>query len=126
MTTHSVLSNPTVDGLVEQLTAIRQRLFWLAACFATSLSWDVAYESDAWRERFRALADQLREHDPAALERITQGYEALLYAEPVRRPTVPLRAQEDFELVSQLRYERRKPPQPKPPGYIPDGLQRFV
>lgn len=115
-----------VHNLVERLTAIRERLFWLAACFATTLSWDLAYEADAWRLRFNELADELRKLAPDELERITAGYESVLFSEPVRRPSIPLAAQEWHDIAAEVRSEHNQPQQPKPVGYLPDGLQRFV
>jgi len=119
---------PTPDptNLVERLTAIRERLFWLAACFATTLSADIAYESDRYRQLFRELADELRKQDADALERITAGHEALLFAEPVPKPTLPLAAQQWFELAGEVRNTPSRRPPGKPAGYIPDGLQPFL
>lgn len=115
--------NSTVNDLVERLTKIKQRLFWLAACFANTLSWDLAYEADAWRERFRELADELRKIDADALDRITAGHEAVLFAERVRKPRVPLVAQQLFELGAEIRSERRPLARPKTYG---DGLEQFL
>lgn len=113
-------------NLVERLLAIRERLFWLQAVWATTLSPDIAWEADRWRERFRSLADELRKHDAEALDRIVAGYESLLLAEPMRKPTIPLATQQLFELACEVRSERSQPAQPKPQGYVPDGLQRFI
>src|ERR1700692_3305317 len=93
----------TAANLVERLTAIRERLFWLAACWATTLSPDTAYEADAYRELFRELADQLRKQDSGALDRITAGHESLLFAESSPKPTLALAVQRWFELVGEIR-----------------------
>lgn len=115
------------ENLVARLIAIRERLFWLAACWATSLSPDIAYEADRYRQVFRELADELRKQDPDGADRLIAGHEALLLAEPLPpKPTLPIATQHWFELAGELRSERSQRPQPNPPGYVPDGLERFV
>jgi hypothetical protein len=117
----------SVDGLVVRLHAIRERLFWLQAVFANTLSPDVAMEADRYRELFRDLAEELRKQDAEALERITTGHENLLFAEPMpKKPTISLALQERFELIEEVRAQRPRPPEKKPDGYVADGLQRFV
>lgn len=123
-------TNPTqpqnASDLVTRLLAIRERLFWLHACWATTLSPDIAFEADRYRELFRELGDELRKQDAGALDRITAGYEALLLAEPMPKPTIPLAAQQWHEIAAEVRNERSTPPEAKPIGYVSDGLQRFV
>ena len=119
-------SSATTD-LVQRLLAIRERLFWLHAVWSTTLSPNVAMEADRYRKLFRELADELRQKDSAALEPIIAGYEALVFAEPIKKPIIPLAAQQWHELAGELRSQLSQPaPPPKPPGYLPDGLQRFV
>ena len=117
----------SVPNLVARLMAIRERLFWLAACWANSLSPDIAYEADRYRALFRDLADELRKKDRDALEQITSGHENLLFAEPSpAKPSIPLMVQQLYELGSEVQSQHTQPPNPKPAGYVPDGLQRFV
>jgi hypothetical protein len=117
----------SAENLVTRLTAIRERLFWLQATWATTLSPDVAREADRYRELFRDLAEQLRKLDPDAVDRLVAGHEALLLAEPsAHKPTIPSAAQRWFELKCELRNEWRAPSPPKPVGYVPDGLQSLV
>ena len=47
----------SAEDLVQRLGAIKQRLFWLATVYATSLSHDVAYEADNYRRVFRELGE---------------------------------------------------------------------
>jgi hypothetical protein len=117
----------TVEDLVCRLTAIRERLFWLQAVWATSLSPDIAMEGDRYRQLFHELGEQLKRQDAAAFDRIVSGHEALLLTEPtpVKR-TLPLALQRWFELSGELRNRPASRPEPKPPGYLPDGLQSFL
>lgn len=117
---------PDAANIVQRLLAIRERIFWLHAVWATSLAPHVAGEADRYRELFRELGEELRKIDPDALNRIVSGYESLLLAQPLRKPSVPLAAQEWHEFLGEVRRERRQPPKQKPPGYVPDGLERFV
>jgi hypothetical protein len=103
----------TVPNLVARLTAIRERLFWLTAYFATTLSADIAREADRYQ-------------DPDAVQKLVQGHESLLLAELSPRPTLPMAAQQWFELAGEVRNERSQPVRPMLPGYLPDGLSRFV
>jgi hypothetical protein len=116
----------TVPNLVARLTAIRERLFWLTAYFATTLSADIAREADRYRELFQQVAEQLRKQDPDAVQKLVQGHESLLLAELSPRPTLPMAAQQWFELAGEVRNERSQPVRPMLPGYLPDGLSRFV
>jgi hypothetical protein len=116
----------TIENLVARLTAIRERLFWLAACWATTLSPDIAREADRYRDLFHDVAEQLRKQDPEKVDALITGHEALLLAEPSSKPTLPSRWQQWFELAGEVRGERSQLPRPKPPGYVPDGLSSFV
>jgi hypothetical protein len=100
--------------LSERLTKIRERLFMLAACYATTLSSDIIFEADGYRSLFRALSDKLRKLDPDAAAKLVEGHESLLMAEPVPRPTIPLATQELFELAGEVRSHRSYPQPPKP------------
>jgi hypothetical protein len=124
---HDDAAQDSADGLITRLTAIRERLFWLQAVWANTLSPDIAREADRYRELFRELAEQLRKLDPGAVDRLIAGHEALLLAEPSsHKPTIPSAAQRWFDLTCELRSERRQAPMPKPVGYVPDGLQSLV
>ena len=114
------------DDLVARLTAIRERLFWLAACWATTLSPDIAWEADRYRKLFHELADELRKLDADAVSHLMEGYEALLCAEPMNKPTIPLAAQRWHELAGEVRSAPAVPQKRKPDGYVPDGLQHLV
>jgi len=114
------------DDLVARLTAIRERLFWLAACWATTLSPDIAWEADRYRKLFHELADELRKLDADAVETLIVGHEALLLAEPTTKPTIPLAAQRWHELAGEVRSEPAVHQKRKPDGYVPDGLQHLV
>lgn len=119
----------TAAHLVERLTAIRERLFWLQAVWANTLSPDVAWEADRYRQLFCDLAVQLRKCDPIAVDALIVGHEALLLAEALpSKPKLPTSAQHWFELVNEILSQHRRSPQPlpKPEGYVADGLQRFV
>ncbi len=120
-------ADASVEDLVTRLTAIRERLFWLQAVWATTLSHDIYQEADRYRDVFRELGDQLRAKDPAEFDKLTVGHEALLLAEPsVRRPTLPLAAQRWFELAGELQCAPVARVAPKPDGYVSDGLQSFL
>src|SRR5437879_5538431 len=110
-------SNPTVADLIERLTKIRERLFWLQSVWAVSLSPDVAFEADRYRDLFGDLADQLRKQDAEALDRLTAGHESLLFADASPKPTVPLAAQQLVELIGEVRNQRSHPRPPKPQDY---------
>lgn len=116
--------NAVVQNLIARLLAIRERLFLLAAYWATTLSPDIAYEADGYRKLFHDLANELRKIDPDAVEALTVGHEALLLAEPTTKPSIPLATQQLFELACEARREPRVPPQPRSQNY--DGLDRFV
>jgi hypothetical protein len=117
----------SVEQLVARLEAIKNRLFWLAAVWANTLSSDVYHEAERYRAIFRELDAQLRAQDPAAADRITEGHEALLLAEPEpARPRLSLDEQQWFELMGEVRSARTVRTEPKPDGYVPDGLQAFL
>jgi hypothetical protein len=117
----------SAPSLIDRLTAIRERLFWVQAVWANTLSPDVAREADRYRELFRELSEQLRKLDPDAVDRLIAGHEALLLAEPTPpKPTIPSDAQRWFDLMCELRGQRRQAPMARPVGYVPDGLQSFV
>lgn len=122
------ITDATADELVTRLTAIRERLFWLQAMWATTLSDDIFHEAEKYRRIFHELSDQLRQLDPAAVDRLLQGHESLLLGEPVSpKPTLPLAAQQWFELAGEISSGRavRVEPQ-KPEGYVSDGLQALI
>ena len=98
----------------------------LAAYWATTLSPDTAYEADGYRKLFHDLAAELRKVDPDAVEALIAGHEALLLAEPMIKPSIPLATQQLFELACEARREPRVPPQQPAQSYVPDGLERFV
>jgi len=120
------LNTPQRDDLIARLTAIRERLFWLAACWATTLSPDIAWEADRYRKLFHDLADELCKLDADAVDALIVGHEALLLAEPTSKPTIPLAAQRWHELAGEVRSAPAVPPKPKRDDYVPDGLQSFV
>lgn len=125
--TPTVPTPDSADNLVQRLTAIRQRLFYLQAVWANTLSHDVALEADRYRLLFRDLAEELRKQDPEAVDRLIAGHEALLLADHSNpKPTLPITAQRWFELSGEVRSERNQPPKPRSANYVPDGLQRFV
>jgi len=114
------------DDLIARLTALRERLFWLQAVWATTLSHDVAIEADFYRKVFHDLADELRKIDTDAVEALIVGHEALLLAEPTTKPTIPLAAQRWHELAGEARSAPAVPQKPKRDDYVPDGLQHLV
>jgi hypothetical protein len=118
----------TVEELIARLTSIRERLFWLASVWATTLSDDVYHEAEKYRRLFRELGDRLHDLDPAAVDRIVAGHEAILLSDPTpARPTLPLAAQQWFELAGEVRSRRMVRVEPeKPDGYVSDGLQGFL
>jgi hypothetical protein len=117
----------SVEELVSRLTAIRERLFWLQAVWANSLSPDVYQEAESYRILFQNLSEQLRGRDPAALDRIVAGHEALLLSEPgAPKPSVPLATQRLFELAAEIQSVRSARPASTPNGYVADGLQGFI
>ena len=103
---------------------MRERLFWLQACWATKLSPAIAWEADRFRKLFHDLSDELRKLDADALDTLIAGYKALLLAEPTTKPAIPLAAQRWHELGGEVRSLGHV--QPKPDGYIPDGLRSLV
>jgi hypothetical protein len=117
----------SVGELVARLEAIKDRIFWLAAVWANTLSSDVRHEAERFRAIFRELDGQLRAQDPAAADRIIEEHEALLLAEPdPAKPRVSLAVQQWFELMGEVRNTRTVRAEPKPDGYVPDGLQAFL
>jgi hypothetical protein len=117
----------TVEGLIARLTLIRNRLFWLQATWATTLSPDVYQEAETFRSLFQELHGQLKGQDPAEADRITAGHEALLLSEPAApRPRLSLATQRWFELAGEIRSTRVVRAAPKPDGYVSDGLQAFL
>lgn len=118
---------PELDStgdLIERLTKIRERLFWLAAVYAVTLSRDVDSELDKYRRIFLELGAGLKTKDPDAFAGLTAGYESLLFAKPIAsKPSIPLELQRRCELLSEL--QTRPKPEPKPAGFIGDGLGPF-
>ena len=97
-----VVDTATAEELTARLTAIRERLFWLQAVWATTLSPDVYQEANRYRDLFRTIGEQLNAIDPAALDRLVVGHEALLLAEPASpKPQISLAAQQWFELAGE-------------------------
>jgi hypothetical protein len=117
----------SAEDLVARLTAIRERLFWLQAVWATTLSHDVYQEADRYRQLFHDLGEELRAKAPDELDDLIAGHEALLLAEPIsQKPTLPLASQRMFELAGELQSTQTAKPQPRPAGYVADGLQSFL
>ena len=117
----------SVEDLVARLTAIRERLFWLQAVWATTLSHDVYQEADRYRQLFHDLGEQLKAKAPDELDRLISGHEALLLAEPIsRKPTLSLANQRWFELAAEIRNPPAGSHSPQPDGYVADGLQSFL
>lgn len=126
------LANTTPDpdsaeGLVTRLTAIRERLFWLAAVYATTLSHDVAMEADNYRRLFRELGGKLKTMDAQAYDELVAGHEVLLLSDPGPvKQTIPAELQERVELMWELKAKPTPIPVLKPAGYVADGLQCFL
>jgi hypothetical protein len=117
----------TVEDLVARLTLIRDRLFWLQATWATTLSPDVYQEAEMFRSLFQELHGQLKGQDPAAADSLVAGHEALLLSEPAApRPRLSLATQRWFELAGEVRSTRVVRAAPKPDGYVSDGLQALL
>jgi hypothetical protein len=95
--------------------------------WATTLSPDVYQEAESYRILFQDLSGQLRGQDPAALDRIVAGHEALLLSEPAApKPSVPLATQRLFELAGEIQSTRSVRPTSISNGYVADGLQGFL
>jgi hypothetical protein len=117
----------SVENLVSRLQGIRERLFWLQAVWATTLSPDIAWEADRYRQLFRDLGDQLRKQDATALDRIVAGHEALLLAEPMRpKRSIPLETQRWAELRWAASQGRVRQTPSRPADTIHDGLGEFL
>jgi len=116
-----------VEELIARLTAIRERLFWLQAVWANSLSPDVYCEAESYRILFQDLSGLLRQQDAAAVDRIVAGHEVLLLSEPASpKPSVPLATQRLCELAAEIQTARSVRPPANPNGYVADGLQGFL
>ena len=124
-TQEPVKVEPTpVEELIARIMAVRERLFWLQAVWATTLSPDVYQEAESYRKLFQELSGQLREQDPGVVDGIVAGHEALLLSEPaVPKPSVPIGTQRLFELVGEIQTSKLAKTAPKPNGYVADGLQ---
>jgi hypothetical protein len=117
----------SVEDLVSRLTAIRERLFWLQAVWATTLSHDVYQEADRYRQLFHDLGEELRAKAPDELDDLIAGHEALLLAEPIsQKPTLSLATQRWFELAAEVRNIPSGRHAIQPDGYVADGLQSFL
>jgi len=117
----------SVEDLVRRLTAIRERLFWLQAVWATTLSPDVYQEAEKYRSTFQELHGQLKGQDPGAADSLVAGHEALLLSEPAApKPRLSIAMQRWFELSGEVRNVRVVRAAPKPEGYVSDGLQSFL
>jgi hypothetical protein len=117
----------SVEDLVARLTLIRERLFWLQAVFATTLSDDAFHEAEKYRSVFRELYEKLHDIDPAAGDRLIVGHEALLLSEPAApRPRLSLAVQQWFELAGEVQSRSAVRAASKPDGYVSDGLQAFL
>jgi hypothetical protein len=87
----------------------------------------VYHEAERYRAIFRELDGQLRAQDPADADRIIEGHESLLLAEPEpAKPRLSLAVQQWFELMGEIQNTGRVRAEPKPDGYVPDGLQAFL
>jgi len=119
----------SVDGLVERLTAIRERIWRLQAVFATTLSQECALEANSYLQLFQDLAGQLKAKDPSALDTLVRGHESLLQSPSIPvKPTISLELQRWMELRGELQNSGRVDAKTEraPPGYVPDGLQSFL
>ena len=117
----------SAEDLVARLTAIRERLFWLQAVWATTLSHDVYQEADRYRQLFHDLGEELRAKAPDELDDLIAGHEALLLAEPIsQKPTLSLATQRWFELAAEIRNIPSGRHAIQTDGYVADGLQSFL
>jgi hypothetical protein len=117
----------SLEDLVARLTAIRERLFWLQAIWATTLSHDVYQEADRYGQLFHDLGEQLKAKTPDELDRLIAGHEALLLAEPIsQKPTLSLATQRWFELAAEIRDAPAGRHSIQLDGYVADGLQSFL
>ena len=108
------------------MAAIKERIFWLRAVYATTLSQECAIEANRYLVLFQDLAAQLRVKAPVELEKLVRGHESLLESPPVIvKPTIPLATQHWCEIRAEAqRYH--EPRRERPPGYLSDGLQQFL
>jgi hypothetical protein len=117
----------TVEELVNRLTSIRERLFWLQAVWASTLSPDVYQGAERYRSLFQQLNGQLKQQDPAEADRLVAGHEAPLLSEPAApRPRLSLATQHWFELAGEVRSARVVRAAPNPDEYVSNGLQSFL
>ncbi len=120
-------ADSSAEELVERLTVIRERLFWLQAVWATTLSPDIYQEADRYRRLFQELGEQLKAKDIDEFDRLVCGHEALLLAEPTSaKPSLPLATQRWFELAGEIQNTRVVSAATTPNGYVADGLQGFL
>ena len=116
----------SVDELVRQLEAIKERIFRLLAVFAVSLSRECSAELESWRSKFICMAETLRKKDPERLNVIVEGHEKLLLTKlkSSSKPTIPIAVQQNEQLRWWIRQLPKRPPQRK--ITYSDGLDQFV
>jgi hypothetical protein len=109
----------SVEDLVARLELIKDRIFRLHAVFATSLSIDCAIEANKFVGLFQDLAEELRQRDAAALEKIVAGHQAILTSPPIPvRQTIPIATQRWCE----TRWEAMKAPVNRAPARAADQV----
>jgi hypothetical protein len=116
-------SDQEIIGL---LTAIKQRIAALEGVYATTLSGEISNEIDAWRSKFKDLADVLIDRDPESLYEIVRGREDFFLSleKVTAKPQIPVSVQR----MAELAWEVSQQPAPEPPksNAIDFGLGTFL
>lgn len=134
------LSPEELEAKSKLLADITDRVMLLRAVWATTISWEVAREIEAWIRKLQEVAATMpREAVEQAL-----GPHVGLLTQPVQniaKPQIPQDVQERVlppsapsgkyaDTRSELYWWRVAPERPRepqrPPGYVPDGLQSLV
>ena len=119
----AVIEDTTVENLMDRLTAIRERIWRLQALFAVTLSQECAVDADRYLKLFQTLAEQLKEKDSAAFERLVSGHESLLLSPPVNvKATIPEETQRWCEIKWEISQAPRRHTPKRDVGSVPDGL----
>ena len=134
------LTPEEIEAKSKLIANIADRIMLLRAVWATTLSREVACETEAWLKKLQDIAAEM----PHEMAERALGPHVSFLTQPVQtisKPQISERLQERLlppsmpsgrhsEVLSEFYWSRLSPEQPRqpehPPGYVPDGLQSWI